>query len=250
LWIFVTLHEGNRKLFAALQGSESGRRLLALATPLCESPLLNWCFVIPFAGVLVPQLVFMAVGEKRGKKRRRDSSVSSIPECPKVDERWDPGGTFRSALDGWNKVCEFTGKRFVPYGWDGTRFNVHPRYHDDLPLFTRECCTHTLDYRGSQGRKPKLVKAIFCPTLHFSQPVAVGDDNSNRDLSGYAQHDSPQDGMARYRFGSKANDQGELNYSPDYEGPRLTFMYVTAGTPFPTTQWVRAVNASAHKCPC
>ena len=169
LWIFVTLHEGNLKLFAALQGSESGRRLLALATPLRESPLLNWCFVIPFAGVLVPQLVFMAVGETRGKKRRRDSSASSIPEWPKADERWDPGGTFRSALDGWNKVCEFTGKRFVPYGWDGTRFNVHPRYHDDLPLFTRECCTHTMDHKAksSSGKKLKLVKAIFCPTLHL-----------------------------------------------------------------------------------
>jgi hypothetical protein len=38
----------------------------------------------------------------------------------------------------------------VPYGWDGARFDVHPRYHDDLPRFTRECCTH---YPGCQTKE-------------------------------------------------------------------------------------------------
>jgi hypothetical protein len=120
----------------------------------------------------------MAVGDKRGnsnndkpakKKQRRDSSTYSISDWTAVDERWDPGGTFRSALFGWNDVCEYTGKRFVPYGWDGARFDAHPRYHDNLPLFTRECCTHTMDHKAksSSGKKLKLVKAIFCPTLHL-----------------------------------------------------------------------------------
>jgi hypothetical protein len=39
-----------------------------------------------------------------------------------------------------------------------------------------------------------------------------------------------------------------LNYSSAYEGTMLTFMYVAAGEHRPTTQWVRAVNASTHKC--
>jgi hypothetical protein len=55
--------------------SEYGRRLLAVATPLHESPLLNRCFVIPFACVLVPQLVFMAVGDKRKKSNNTAISV-------------------------------------------------------------------------------------------------------------------------------------------------------------------------------
>jgi hypothetical protein len=54
--------------------------------------------------------------------------------------------------------------------------------------------------------------------------------------------------MSDRRFGSKPNDQGELNYRPDYKGPKLTFMYVAAGEHRPTDKWVTAVNASTHEC--
>jgi hypothetical protein len=177
------LHEGNDQLITALQSSASGRRLLAQTTPLLESPLLRWCFFIPFGSVLV----FMAVPgvERRGKKRARDSGVkASRPNSPgwsQIDERYSVDGTFRSALFGWNGVCEFTRKRFVPCWWDGGHFDVHPRYHGDVPRFVRDAVP-------SKGHKPKVIKAWFCPTLQFTQPVAVGDDNTNTDLSGYAQY--------------------------------------------------------------
>jgi hypothetical protein len=86
-------------------------------------------------------LVFMAVGEKRGEKRPRDSDVKADSgvkahkskakriQWHKKDERYGVLGTFRSALFAWNDTCEFTGKRFVPYWWDGGHFDVHPRYH-------------------------------------------------------------------------------------------------------------------------
>jgi hypothetical protein len=109
----------------------------------------------------------------------------------------------------------------------------------------------TLDAKpkSNNGKKLKPVKAIFCPTLHFSQPVAVEDDdnnNNNRDLSNYEQ--LPRGGMTDRRFGSKPNDLAELNYRPNYEGTKLTFMYVTAGEHRPTHKWLTAVNVSAHGC--
>jgi hypothetical protein len=102
-----------------------------------------------------------------------------------------------------------------------------------------------MDAVGSRGRKPKLIKAFFCPTLHFTQPVAVGDDNTNRDLSGYAQYD-PKKANANYHFGIKQADQGALNYSPDYEGTELTYLHVMAGEHGHCTAWVNAVSVSTH----
>jgi hypothetical protein len=143
------------------------------------------------------------------------------------------GGTFDSDL---------TGKRFVPYWWEGGNFEVNERYHDNLPRFQRECCTVSKEF-GDRGKKMKTIKSWFCPTLHF----AVGDDNTNRDLGGYSKFNTSQQ-KAGYRFGSKQMDVGALNYRPEHTGTMATYMYVFAGEHENVNMygWVEAVNASTH----
>jgi hypothetical protein len=110
---------------------------------------------------------FVEYKSRRGPKSKRKKSKPAKKKQRRekekgywstVDERYSAGGTFRSALFAWTDICEYTGKRFVPYGWDGARFDVHPRYHHDLNRFTRECCTHTLDKKTKmRGSRPPFV---------------------------------------------------------------------------------------------
>jgi hypothetical protein len=90
-----------------------------------------------------------------------------------------------------------------------------------LPSSIRECCTHTTDATPSKKGTPKLklIKAWFCPTLRFTKPVGVVDDNTNTDLDGHAEY-SESNANANSRFGSRQADQAGLDYSPDYQGTK------------------------------
>ena len=114
-----------------------------------------WCWCITFGGVLV----FMADSgvKKHGKKRARDDFkaagvTSTSPAWSEIDELYE-GSTFRSSLLGWNLKCEITGKRFVPYWWEGGHFEVDGRHHGNLPRFQAEGVLHRLKGIWQSGEK-------------------------------------------------------------------------------------------------
>jgi hypothetical protein len=164
--------------------------------------------------------------KKHGKKRARDDFkaagvTSTSPAWSEIDELYE-GSTFRSSLLGWNLKCEITGKRFVPYWWEGGHFEVDERYHGKLPFFQKECCTVSkMPNRIRNGNNQATIKSWFCPTLRF----AVKDGNSNREPSGYSKFNVIHQ-SAGHRFGSKQNDVAALDYSPTHTGTMATYMYV------------------------